>query len=832
MRCDHCLLEFPEREAVRERFAGDEKVFCCTGCAGVYRLIQAEGLGGFYAGRRWEEAGLAATPGGADPAVFAGQVREAGAAHELDLAIDGIRCASCVWLNERILLRTPGVEAARVNYATHRARIRFDPARVELAALLRRIESVGYAPKPWSDSEQSRARAAEQRDLLVRLGTAGFLASQLMVFSAALYAGWFQGIDAPTRRLLEVVALALTLPVFLYSGAPFLRAAWAGLRHGRLAMDALVVLGSGAALALSVAQMARGGEVYLDTAAMIVALVLLGRYLEVAARGRASEAVARLARLAPREARVVGAGGERRRVDVAAVRPGDRVEVVPGERIPLDGRVLEGSSEVDESLVTGEARPVGKEPGAEVIGGTLNLHGALVLEVTRTGEATVLGGIARAVDEAQVAKPRIQAVADRVVGWFVPAVLALAALTVAAWLWRGVPLERALMVGVAVVVIACPCALGLATPLAVLLATGRASARGALLRGGDVLERLARATDLVLDKTGTLTRGRPALRELRVFDGAPPGGPPLSRDEALRLAAAVERRSEHHLGRAVVEAARALPDGPEPTVEDFRAIPGRGVRALAGGRPVALGNRALLAEEGVGVAPEAEEAARAFEAQGDTAVLLAVDGRVRALLAVSDLVRPEAEEAVARLRAMGLRLAVVSGDNALTTGAVAARLRIGEAVAECTPAGKRDRVVAMQGRGRVVVAVGDGINDAPVLSQADVGLAMGRGTDVTLESADGVLLREDLRLLPELVALCRLGDRVIRQNVFWALFYNAAAIPLAMAGLLHPIVAAAAMAASSLFVVGNSLRIRRGASSPRVAPHPPGRPGAPAGPGR
>jgi len=842
MRCEHCLLEFPAREAVRERAGEAEVVFCCAGCAGVYRLIQAEGLGGFYAGRRWEEPGLAGTPGTADPAAFAEQVRVVGEAREVDLAIDGIRCASCVWLNERILLRTPGVEAARVNYATHRARIRFDPARVDLAGLLRRIESIGYAPKPWSDTEQSRTRAAEQRDLLLRLGTAGFLASQLMVFSAALYAGWFQGIDAPTRRLLEVVALGLTLPVFFYSGAPFLRAAWAGLRRGRFAMDALVVLGSGAALALSAVQMARGGEVYFDTAAMIVALVLLGRYLEVAARGRASEAVARLARLAPREARVVGAGGERRRVDLAAIRPGDRVEVVPGERIPLDGRVLEGSSEVDEALVTGEARPVGKGPGAEVIGGTLNLHGALLFEVTRTGEATVLAGIARAVQEAQVAKPRIQAVADRVVGGFVPAVLALAALTVAAWLWRGAPLERALMTGVAVVVIACPCALGLATPLAVLLATGRASARGALLKGGDVLERLAGATDLVFDKTGTLTRGRPALRELRVFAAAPPrqetarprgdavpslGDAAQARDEALRLASAVERRSEHHLGRAVVEAARALPEGPEPTVEDFRAIPGRGVRAIADGRPVALGNRALLAEEGVAIAPEVEEAARAFEAEGDTAVLLAVDGRVRAILAVSDLVRPEAEEAAARLRAMGLRLALVSGDNRLTTGAVAARLGIEVAVAECTPAGKRDRVAAMQEGGRVVVAVGDGINDAPVLSRADVGLAMGRGTDVTLESADGVLLREDLLLLPELVALCRFANRVIRQNVFWAFFYNAAAIPLAMAGMLHPIVAAAAMAASSLFVVGNSLRIgRSGRAKPGVAPHPLRRPGA------
>ena len=809
MRCDHCLLEFPEREAVREEVGGAARVFCCAGCAAVYRVIAGERLGAFYAARRWDEPGPAATPGGADPAAFAELLRDAGpGAVEIDLAIDGIRCASCVWLNERILSRTPGVLSARVNYATHRARVRFDPGRVGLEAVLRRIESIGYAPRPWSESEQGRARAAEEKDLLVRLGTAGFLASQLMLYTAALYAGYFQGIDPPTRRLMEWIALGLALPVFLYSGAPFLRAAWAGLRHGRLGMDSLVALGSGGALVLSVAQMLRGGEVYFDTAAMIVTLILLGRYLELRARGRASEAVARLARLAPREARVVAPGAdgreERRRVQVAAIAAGERVEVVPGERVPLDGVVEEGESEVDESLVTGESRPVPKAAGSAVIGGSVNLHGSFVFRVTRVGKETVLAGIVRAVEEAQARKPRIQAVADRIVGWFVPAVLVLAAGTVAAWLWRGAALDRALLNGVAVVVIACPCALGLATPLAVLVATGLATARGVLVKGGDVLERLARVTDAVLDKTGTLTRGRPALRQV-----VPLGD--LSAEGALRLAAAVERRSEHHVGRAIAEAARALPGAPEPGVEGFRAVPGRGVRARAAGEAVVLGNRALLAESGVALPAEADAVARRLEEQGDTVVFLAAGGRAAALLAVADAVRDEAAAAVASLRALGLRLAVVSGDDRATTAAVAARLGIDRAVPEATPSGKRDGVARMQAGGRRVLAVGDGINDAPMLSQADVGMAMGRGTDVTLESADAVLVRDDLRLVPEAVRLSRRAYRIIRQNLFWAFFYNAVAIPLAMAGLLHPIVAAAAMAASSLFVVGNSLRIRSGA---------------------
>jgi Cu2+-exporting ATPase len=803
MRCDHCLAEFPEREAVRETGAGAGKVFCCAGCAGVHRLILEEGLERFYDGRRWEETGLAATPGAgaADPAAFDGLLRDAGGAVELDLAIEGIRCASCVWLNERVLSRTPGVLAARVNYATHRARVRFDPARVDLGGVLRRIESIGYAPRPWSESEQARAQQAEAKDLLVRLGSAGFLSSQLMVYQAALYAGYLEGIEPALRRALEWIALGLALPVFLYAGAPFLRAARAGLRHGRLGMDSLVVLGSGAALLLSAWQMARGGEVYFDTAAMIVTLVLVGRYLEAAARSRASEAVARLARLQPRQARLLLPGGERRKVPVERLRPGDRVEVAPGERLPADGAVVEGAGDVDESLVTGESQPVEKGPGAPAIGGSLNLHGSLVVEVARTGKDTVLAGIARAVEEAQARKPRLQAVADRAVGLFVPGVLLLAGATVAALLGRGASPGEALLRGVAVVVIACPCALGLATPLAVLVATGRASARGILLKGGDVLEALARVGYAVLDKTGTLTRGRPGVRDVVAL------APGLTADAALRLAAAVERRSEHGLGRAVAEAARALPEGPEPEVEGFRAVPGRGVVATVGGRLVALGNRAHLAALGMDPSP-AEGAARAAEARGETAVLLGVEGRARAVLALADEVRAESAEAVASLRALGLGIAVVSGDHPAVTRAVAARLGIERAVAEATPREKRDLAAALQAEGRRVLAVGDGVNDAPLLSQADVGLAMGRGADVTLESADAVLVRDDPRLAAEAVGLARRADRIIRQNVFWAFFYNLVAIPAAVAGWAHPIVAAAAMAASSLFVVGNSLRLR------------------------
>jgi P-type Cu2+ transporter len=805
LRCDHCLADFPEREAVREAVAGAPRVFCCAGCRGVFQLVHDEGLAAYYETRRWSETGPAAA-GALDLAAFEAAVRSEGGAAELDVAIDGIRCASCIWLNEKLLQRTRGVVAARVNYATHRARVRFDPGAVDVARILERIRSAGYQPRPWSDTEQLAARRAEAKDLLVRLGTAGFLSSQLMVYQAALYAGYFQGMDLATRRLMEWVSLGLTLPVFLYAGAPFLRATARGLRHLRFSMDALVVIGSGAALLYSVHGMVRGGEVYFDTAAMIPTLVLVGRYVEAVAKGRASEAVARLARLAPREARKVEAGSDgavvRRGVPVAALVPGDRVEVVPGERIPVDGEVREGESEVDEALVTGESRPVAKVPGAAVIGGTMNQHGALIVEVTRVGAETVLAGIVRAVEEAQTRKPRIQAVADRVVGVFVPAMLVLAAVTVGTWLLRGEPVERALMTGIAVVVIACPCALGLATPIAVLVATGAATRRGLLVKGGDVLETAAGATDVLLDKTGTVTRGRPALRAVV------PLAPGVEPRAALALAAAVERRSEHHVGRAIVEAERHAPGlDREPEVRRFRAVPGRGVIATVEGAEVRIGNRALLAEGGVALPPGDEARARDLEARGETVAFLARAGRAEALFSVADPVREEAAEAIAALRALGLRLAVVSGDARATTAAVAGGLGL-EAIAEATPVSKRDEVARRQAAGARVLFAGDGLNDAPALTQADVGLAMGRGADVTMESADAVLVRDDLRLLPDLVRLARRANQVIRQNVFWAFFYNAVAIPLAMAGVLHPIVAAGAMAASSLFVVGNSARLR------------------------
>ncbi|HET6439518.1 MAG TPA: heavy metal translocating P-type ATPase [Anaeromyxobacter sp.] len=807
--CDHCLAKVPPGEERREVVAGAERLFCCAGCRGAYRLIHEEGLGRYYAERHWVEVGPAAAAH-LDLPAFQAAVREVEGEAELSLAIDGIRCASCVWLSERLLSRTAGVRSARVSYATHRARVRFDPQRTDLEALLGRICTAGYQPRPWSDSARRAAGRAEVRDLLVRLGTAAFLVSQLMIYQAALYAGYFQGIDAGSRRLLEWISLGLTLPVYLYCGAPFLRGTVRSLRAGALGMDALVAAGSGAALVYSIHGMLRGGEVYFDTAAMIPTLVLLGRLVEAVARGRASEAVARLAALQPRQARRVCRGPEgslvRAVVAVSALAPGDRIEVAPGERVAADGEVVAGRSEVDESLVTGEPTPVEKGPGSRVIGGTVNRFGALLVEVRRVGETTLLAGIVRAVEEAQASKPRLQAAADRAVAIFVPALLLLAAGTTAAWLSRGAPVERAIMAGIAVVVIACPCALGLATPIAILVSAALASSKGILLRGGEALWRAGRVTEVLLDKTGTLTRGCPELGEMLPLAGG------LDRDRLLALAAAAERPSEHHLGAALREAARVLP-GPLEEPEAFRAVPGRGVVATIAGAEVLVGNRALFAEHGVELPEEGEAFAAEREGRGETVVWVARAGRCAGLLALADPIRPEAPAALRSLRRLGLEPRVWSGDAPRTTASLARALGL-EHRAGASPVEKREEVARLQRLGRRVLFAGDGLNDAPALTQADVGVAVGRGADVTLESADAVLVRGDLSLLPDLVRLSRRTAVVIRQNVFWAFFYNVAAVPLAMAGVLHPIVAAAAMAASSLFVVGNSLRLRRALGPP------------------
>ena len=817
--CEHCLLEFPEREAVYQTIDGHQKVFCCYGCLGIYRLIHDEGLGGFYENRKWGEAGIPAYAYGMGPPVqpdtspFTRYVRDSDSSKEIDLYIDGIRCSSCVWLNEKILMRTEGVRYARVNYATHKARIRWDPEATGLDNILKRILSIGYTPKPYSESERMAAQRSERRELLVRLGTAGFLSCQLMLYSTALYAGYFQGIDVKTRFLLQIIAALVTLPVIFYSGMPFIKGALGGLRHFRFNMDSLIAVGAVSSFLYSVYEMCSGGQVYFDTAAMIVTLILLGRYIEAAAKGKASETMERLAQLAPESATMLTPAAvqglyERQTVPVASLKQDDLVEVKPGEKVPIDGIVIGGGSEADESLLTGESGPVLKMPGAEVIGGSMNLSGALVVRVGRTGEDTLLAGIIRAVEDAQARKPRLQELADRAAGIFVPAILVLAAAAVAFHLARGQSPGHSLMTGVSVIVIACPCSLGLATQLAILVFSTLASSKGVLVKAGNVVEKTAGLTHVLFDKTGTISTGKSALKRVIVVDSS------LSEEYIARLASSVESLSEHSIGHAICGRTGAKKFFP---VSGFRAFPGKGVEGVVEGRRIIIGNQALMEESGVPVTGinEAALAAREdSEKEGDTLVYMAWGGEVRALMVISDTLRPEAARAVAEIKKMHCPVGVISGDNDAAARAVARQVGIESVLSGMTPAGKKEYITYLQGGGLKggrprIMMVGDGINDAPALTEASIGIAMGRGTDIALESADAILMRDDLTLVPYFIALSRRTFSIMKQNIFWSFFYNSIAVPLAVAGMLHPIAAAGAMAASSLFVVGNSLRIRR-----------------------
>jgi Cu2+-exporting ATPase len=794
--CAHCLLEVPEAAALRETVDGREAFFCCRGCAGVHALLRAEGLEGFYSRREgW-------TPGPPESSLvsmeaFADIVRAEGSAAKADFPVSGIRCASCGWLIERYVGRRPGVRSVRVNCATGRARVSWDPAAGSIGDIVEAVRAIGYDPHPDDGGTSEEALRRERSDLLLRLGTAAFLSMQVMLFSVGLYAGYFQGIDSRHEALFRWLSFALATPVVFYSGAPFLRGAFRGARHGAFGMDALVFLGAFSAYGYSAVSLLRGGEVYFDTATMILTLILLGRYIESGARARAAGAISRLVRLAPSAARKVVPGGDTVEVPVASLSPGDIVAIVPGDRLPVDGTVLEGRSEADESMLTGESAPVPKGPGDEVVAGSVNGTGRLLVTATRAGAETVLARIARAVGEAQARKANVQRIADRVVGGFVPAVVAIAAVTAAFWLVRGPTATDALMAGISVLVIACPCALGLATPLAVLVGSTAAQRSGILVRGGDVMERAAAVRCVLLDKTGTVTSGRPRLAGVKGFG--------IGDDRALALAASLEGSSEHALARAIAD---AVPADRRRPVADFRAHPGEGVEGWIDGERHLLGRRSFLERMGVPVTGDPLAAYRAFSERGGTAVLLARGNAVAGVLSAEDALRPEAADAVRALRNAGLTVRMVTGDSREVARRVAAAAGIDDAEARISPEGKRETVRRARERHGPVLFAGDGVNDAPALAEADVGVAMGRGTGVAIETAGATLMAEDLRLLPAFLSLSAATLRVIRQNLFWAFSYNLVAIPLAAAGKLHPIAAAAFMAGSSLVVVGNSLRLR------------------------
>jgi Cu+-exporting ATPase len=764
--------------------------------------------------------------------------------------VEGMTCASCVNRITRFLEKVEGVDGANVNLASESATVRFDPARVSISDLGAAVDAAGYVALIDRSSAADRptdvatvAEAREERDeaaarhvaeLRRRLVLAAALTAPLLLGLARMtVAPWL-----PAFLSEPLVQLAFATPVQLWAGARFYAGAWSALRHRAADMDTLIAVGTTAAYGYSLATILVPGffrsaglaaadgslPLYFDTAAVIVTLILLGRYLEARARTHTSDAIRRLIRLAPRFARVVRGALD---VDVptADLRPGDIVRVRPGETVAVDGVVVEGTSSVDESMLTGESLPVTKRAEDLVIGGTLNGAGSFTFRATRVGAETVLARIVRLVAEAQGSRAPIQRLADRVTGWFVPAVLGLAGITFLAWLALGPApsFNLALLNTVAVLIIACPCALGLATPTSIMVATGKGAEAGLLFRNAEALERLGSVGTVILDKTGTLTVGKPVVTDIVRMDGAPDD------DELLALVAAVERASEHPVGAAIVRAAeeRGLALG---AATEFASVPGQGVAAMIGGREVRIGRAGYVGA----IAPDTDRpghagdrSADALAAEGKSVVHVSIDGRPVAMLGIADTLKPGAVDAVAQLRRRGLEAILLTGDNQATAEAIGREAGIDRVLAEVAPDGKAAAVRELQAEGRRVAMVGDGVNDAPALAAADVGIAMGSGTDVAIESAGLTLLSGDLRGLSTAIGLSRATMGNIRQNLFWAFAYNVILIPVAMGVLfpftgilLDPVIAAAAMALSSVTVVSNALRLRAYRAAPGAAPAP------------
>ncbi|MCL4779642.1 MAG: cadmium-translocating P-type ATPase [Gammaproteobacteria bacterium] len=806
--CFHCGTAIAGTTGHELQIDGTPVALCSSSCLEIATRIRDKGLTGFYRFRTG-----ASTPASEDAASgrWASYDREAlqkefvsshgDGSREAQLLLQGVRCAACSWLIERAMAAVPGVLEIAVDPLTTRTRLRWDPHITRLGDLLRQVAALGYDPLPYTEDEAGRAAILERRAALPRLIVAGLGMSETMGYAIALYAGALHDADPGIHQFLRLISLLVATPVVFYAGAPFFSGAVRGLRLGRPGMDVPVALAIAAAYIASVWNTFRGsGEVYFDSAVMFVFFLSCARFLEMSGRHRALSLTGALARHLPRVATRLR-NGRPEIVGVVELVPGDLVLVPPGQSIPVDGRLESASASVDESLLTGESRPVRKAAGQPVVAGSINLLGAATVRVERVGTSTMLAQISRLMAVAREERPRLVEVTDRVAVWFVSGVLLLAAATGAAW-WLLDP-SRAFDIVLAVLVVTCPCALALATPAAFTVGMSALARRGVLLRRAGALEILSRITDMVFDKTGTLTEHSAGIHRIETFTGQDPG-------QLLELAALLESRSEHPLARAFPAPATAVP------VTDVVAVPGKGIEGCVDGQRLRIGTQAfVLGAAGDGEAAEGAEPAA-------QSVYLGSNSQLMARFEIAERVRSEAPAVLAALADAGIALAIASGDQAGPVRAAADRLGIARWHARLSPADKLALVRSLQQDGRRVGMVGDGINDSPVLAGADVSIAIGTGTSLAQHAADCILMGPGLGALPAAVAHSRRTMHIVRQNLWWAVGYNLVAVPLAITGLLAPWLAALGMSASSLLVTFNALRLGRmpqaAASAPGVVP--------------
>jgi Cu2+-exporting ATPase len=805
--CYHCGLAVPADTVFAVSINDQARRMCCAGCQAVAEAIVANGLTEYYTHRdALPESPREALPQALQdlgmfdhPDVQKTFVRAAPGEHELEAALilEGITCGACVWLNEQHLARQPGVTAVDINYATRRARVRWDERRIKLSQILEAIAAIGYCAHPYDVTRSEQLATKERKAALWRLFVAAFGMMQVMMYAIPVYLADEGTMSPEIHRLMQWAALVLTMPVILYSAAPFFRSAWRDLRLRRLGMDVPVAIGVGTAFAASAwATLTAQGEVYFDSVTMFVFFLLAGRYLEMLARQRAVRGVEAMNRALP----AVAARFSRwpaqdiERVAVAELQAGDHVLVKPGESVPADGSVVDGQSTVDESLLTGESRPVGKSVGSTLIGGSVNVGSPLVFRVERVGDKTRLAVIQQLMEQAAADKPKLVVTADRYAGAFVTALLVLAVAT--AIVWQFIDPSRTLPVFVAVLVVSCPCALSLATPAALTVATGAMARHGLLVARGHAIETLALTTHFVFDKTGTLTEGR-----LSLLEAMPLGG--RGRDEIRLLAAAMERTSEHPLARAL---GHGLESRELPTLEGVRAQTGSGMEAVKDGVRLRLGSLRFAGELHSEPVPDELDG---WLNDGNTVIALSSTSGWLGFFRFGDAVRPEAAAALGALRGLRAEVSILSGDGQEAVDALARNLGVARAQGGLAPEDKHAQLKALQAEGAIVAMIGDGVNDAPVLAQAQVSVAMGGGTELARGQADAILLSGNLSMLVAGVSLARKTLRVVRQNLAWAFAYNLAAIPLAMSGLVTPWMAGIGMSASSLLVVLNALRLQR-----------------------